>query len=150
MLTLRRVGATAEWNLLAVPTNRFMFKNLERLDAGVVRKTHGALTTWAWMLAGETQRTTSPTLDLAPGTYSIAGHYDTKDLVEPGAGGDPGALELDRLRRFFASADHSLDAFWAARFVGISYTKAELLRDSGYRRWAGALDAPASEFIIEP
>ncbi len=148
-LTLTRVGAPGEWTLVAVASNRFLLDGLERLDPGAVKNTHGALMTWAWRLAGE-KRDTSPTLALVPGTYSIVGRYDPRELAQRGAGVDTDALELERLQSFFVGVFHGVDAFVAAHFVGISYRDAELIRDSGYRVWSGTLETPAAEFIIEP
>ncbi len=148
-LTLTRVGTQTAWTLAPVPSNRFMLESLGRLDPQSTRETGGALTTWAWRLAGDRGDDASPTLDLPAGTYRIAGRYEPQDLARLGAGEHAGLDALEELRRFFAGRDRSPNAFTRARFMGISYAHAELLRDADYRLWSGVLEAPASEFVIE-
>jgi hypothetical protein len=44
----------------------------------------------------------------------------------------------------------SVEAFWAARFIGLSYRGAELVRDAGFRLGSGALDTPPCELVLGP
>jgi hypothetical protein len=119
--------------------------DLVRLDPGTVRSAYGRLTTWAWTSKdpGTASARDEPLAHgLAPGKYSLAGHY---------ASGDHEVEEaLEPLRQFFLGADTSAEAFLSRRFIGLRYSDAVVLRDARYRLWTGAVDSPPWEFAVEP
>ena len=87
---------------------------------------------------------------LAPGKYSITGHYAPKEGFDLRVGDHRGDEALESLRQFFLGADTSIEAFWGHHFVGINYPEAMRLRDAGYRLWCGELDSPPWELIVAP
>jgi hypothetical protein len=157
-LTVTRLTEpVAEWALSPVDSNMFMGARLARLEPGAQQTAYGMLTTWAWRIRVEPQGASTPKERVdpfahgqGPGRYALTGHFDPQHVMPIQVGDPVGADALKSLREFFLGNDTSLEAFWAARFMGISYVDALLLRDADYRLWSGALDTPPWELIVEP
>jgi hypothetical protein len=127
-----------------------MGERLDRLEAGETRTTHGLLTTSAWNVEDDKPRIRRALLAMAPGRYVLTGRYEPDDLAQLRLDRREGADALRELEHFFKKADASVEAFWAARFMGLSYRGAELVRDAGFRLWSGALDTPPCELVLGP
>lgn len=157
-LTVTQVGGPGDWKLAPVDSNMFhVLGDLTPLEPGTVRSAYGRLTTWAWSSRVTRQEAATPRSrdeprahGLAPGKYSLTGHYEPPDGFELRVGDHRGKEALESLRQFSLGTDTSVEAFQGHHFRGINYPEALLLRDAGYHLWSGELDTPPWEFIVEP
>jgi hypothetical protein len=125
--------------VVAIQSTRFSLEHFVRIEPGAVHTATGMLTSWYWHASDETDPLTS----LPPGTYTITAQYGSLGYKHPSA------EDQKRLRRFFAGADVSLEAFLKEKPMGLSYRDALMVRDCQYRIWSGQIDTPTVQLVIK-